>query len=85
MRIAENRPLSDEERRLAEHLLRYAGAAGADAFIPQIDQVIVTGRCPCGCPTMDLSVPIELRVQNPPKDRLIADATGRTDGKWSEQ
>jgi hypothetical protein len=64
-----------------EHLLNYAGVSGAVDFIPQLDQARVTGRCPCGCPTVDLSVPPALRVQNPPTDRLIADATGRADGK----
>jgi hypothetical protein len=79
--IAEDRPLSVDERRVGEHLLRHAGVPGAADFIAQLDQAKVTGRCPCGCPTVDLRVPAEFRVRNPPKDRLIADARGRTDGK----
>lgn len=81
MRIAEDRSLSADERRVWGHLLSHAGVTGAVEFIPQLDQARVTGRCPCGCPTVDLSVPSALRVENPPKERLIADATGRADGK----
>jgi hypothetical protein len=76
-----DRPLTPEECKLAEHLLRYAGVQGAAAFIPQLIQARATGRCSCGCPTVDLSVPSELRVSYPPAKRLIADATGRVNGK----
>jgi hypothetical protein len=76
-----DRPLTLEEFKLAEYLLHYAGAAEAEAFIPQLGHARVTGRCSCGCPTVDLAVPPDLRVSNPPTERLIADAAGRVDGK----
>ena len=77
----EDRPLSSDERLLAEHLLKHAGVPDADTFIPQLDHLRVVGKCSCGCPTVDLAVPSELRVQRPPGERLIADAIGRVNGK----
>jgi hypothetical protein len=79
--LPQDRPLTPEECRLAEHLLRDAGAHGAAAFIPQLARAHVTGQCSCGCPTVYLAVPPDLRVSEPPTDRLLADATGRVDGK----
>lgn len=76
-----DRPLTPEERDLAKYLLCHAAVPGADAFIPQLDHARVTGRCSCGCPTVDLSVPPEMCVSAPPVDRLIADTTGRINGK----
>jgi hypothetical protein len=77
----EDRPLTPEERAIAERLLRCAAPEEALAFIPQLDQARVTGRCSCGCPTVDLTVPPELRVADPPPGRPLADATGRVNGK----
>jgi len=79
--MEEDRPLTAEERTLAERLLRCAALKEALAFIAQLDQARVTGRCSCGCPTVDLTVPPELRVADPPPGRPLADATGRVDGK----
>jgi hypothetical protein len=76
-----DRPLNSDECKLAEHLLRYAGVQEAAAFIPQLARARVTGQCSCGCPTVDLAVPPDLHVPNAPAKRLIADATGRVDGK----
>jgi len=76
-----DRPLTEEELRLADHLLRHAAPPEALAFIPQLAHARVTGYCPCGCPTVDLSVPPEMRVQNPPPERPLADATGRVNEK----
>ena len=81
MTLDEDRPLTAEEKRLAEYLLRHVAPPGAVAFIPQLDHARVTGRCSCGCPTIDLTVPQEFRVPNPPEDRPLADATGRVSGK----
>ena len=77
----EDRPLSDTERSLAERLLRDFSRPEAMAFLPQLSHARVTGRCSCGCPTVDLTVPTEFRVANPPSDRPLADAFGRVDGK----
>jgi hypothetical protein len=79
--LPQDRPLTPEECRLAEHLLRHAGAHGASEFIPQLARARVTGQCSCGCPTVDLAVPPDLDISNPPGERLIAEATGRVDGK----
>jgi hypothetical protein len=79
--LALDRPLTLEECSLAEHFLRHAGLPGAAAFIPQLTHARATGQCSCGCPTVDLAVPPDMRVSDPPKNRLIADATGRVDGK----
>lgn len=77
----EDRPLSVAERAVAERLLREAAPSQAIAFLPQLDHARVTGRCSCGCPTIDLTVSQEFRVPNPPQDRLLADGVGRVNGK----
>jgi hypothetical protein len=79
--IAEDRPMTDEERTIAEYLLRHAGAPEALAFVPQLDSARVIGRCSCGCPTIDLAIPPELRVADAPAERLLADASAKVAGK----
>lgn len=79
--LPEDRPLTSEEKELSEYLLRHAAPAESVAFIPQLDHARVTGKCSCGCPTVDLAVPNEFRVPNPPPGRPLADATGRVGGK----
>lgn len=79
--LSEDRPLSDDEKKVAEHLLRNAAPPEAIAFLPQLEHARVTGKCSCGCPTVDLNVPPEFRVLNPPTDRPLADAMGRVGGK----
>lgn len=79
--LDEDRALTPDEEQLAEYLLRYAAPPEALAFIPQLGHARVTGRCSCGCPTIDLTVAPEFRVLNPPQDRPLADATGRVAGK----
>ena len=79
--LDEDRPLTPEEKQLAEHLLRHVAPPEARTFIPQLEHARVTGRCSCGCPTVDLTVPPEFRVMNPPPDRPLADATGRVANK----
>lgn len=79
--LPEDRPLTAEEKELAEYLLRHAAPPEALAFIPQLDHAHVTGRCPCGCPTVDLVVPPEYRIPSPPENRPLADATGWVNGK----
>lgn len=81
MTLDEDRPLAPEEKGLAEYLLGHVAPPEAVAFIPQLDHARVTGKCSCGCPTIDLAVPHEFRVADPPEDRPLADATGRVDGK----
>ena len=73
--------MSAAERALAERLLRDFAPRGAVAFLPQLDHAQVTGKCSCGCPTVDLAVPTQFRVADPPSERPLADAFGRVDGK----
>jgi hypothetical protein len=79
--LDEDRPLSADEKALAERLLREFAPSEAVVFLPQLDHARVTGRCSCGCPTVDLTVPPEFRVASPCPDRPLADATGRVNGK----
>jgi hypothetical protein len=79
--LGEDRPLSADERALAERLLREFAPPEAAAYLPQLDHARVTGRCRCGCPTVDLMVPSELQVASPCPERPLADAFGRVNGK----
>jgi hypothetical protein len=76
----EDRPLSADERAIAKRLLCELAPREATAFLAQLDHARVTGSCLCGCPTIDLIVPPEHRVIDPPQDRPLADAFGRVDG-----
>ena len=53
--IAEDRPLSDEERSLVRWMLEH-GESHAPPFLPQLEQARVASRCPCGCASVDFSV-----------------------------
>ena len=53
--IPEDRPLTAEERRLAQWMLEHAGPE-AQAFLPQLDRARVVSRCGCGCATLELEV-----------------------------
>lgn len=79
--LDEDRPLSDAEKAIAERLLREAAPSEALAFLPQLDHARVIGRCSCGCPTIDLTVPSGYRVADPPQNRPLADGVGRVNGK----
>jgi hypothetical protein len=79
--LDEDRPLSAHEKGLAERLLREFAPPEAAAFLSQLDHARVTGKCSCGCPTIDLTVPPEFRVENPCPHRPLADAFGRVNGK----
>jgi len=79
--LDEDRPLSADERALVERLLREFSPPEAVVFLPQLDHIRVTGRCSCGCPTVDLTVPPEFRVTSPCPERPLADAMGRVNGK----
>ena len=72
--ITLDRPLSDEEHAIAEWLLRNAEPPALD-FLPQLKVARVTGRCSCGCPTVDLTIPQDL-----PREKYrrspIAEGTG---------
>ncbi|MBK8479212.1 MAG: hypothetical protein IPL39_23910 [Opitutaceae bacterium] len=53
--IAEDRPLTESEKTLLRWLLEHGETRGRD-FLPQIDCARVSGRCGCGCATVDLAV-----------------------------
>jgi hypothetical protein len=51
----ERRPLTDEERNLLGWLLAN-GSPDPEAYLSQIRNVNVVGKCTCGCPTLDLAL-----------------------------
>lgn len=53
--IAEDRPLTESEKSLLRWLLEHGEACGRD-FLPQVDRARVSGRCGCGCATVDLAI-----------------------------
>lgn len=74
-----DRPLSAEERSIAEWLLHNASKHGA-SYLPQLEAARITGQCSCGCPTVDLKISSEtLRAE--PVDNPVGDATGEVNGK----
>jgi hypothetical protein len=79
--LVEDRPLSADERALVGRLLREFAPPEAIVLLPQLDHARVTGRCSCGCPTVDLTVPPEFRAENSCPERPLADAFGRVNGK----
>ena len=56
MDVGANRPLSEDERRLARWLLE-SGNSAAAAFLPQLDAAEATPwRCPCGCASFNFQI-----------------------------
>jgi hypothetical protein len=53
--IPEDRPLSADERLLLRWMLEH-GETHAPAFLSQLADARVVGRCPCGCASIDFSV-----------------------------
>jgi hypothetical protein len=77
--ISADRPLSEQEAAIARWLLLHSDPS-ASSFIPQLDVVRVTGRCGCGCPTVDLRVS-DVTKRAVPQDNPIGEAIGEVDGK----
>jgi hypothetical protein len=73
-RLADERPLSKEERTLLEWLVAH-GMPNAGRYASQIPHVTVVSRCKCGCPTIDLAVD---GIQKLGASELIADFEGRS-------
>lgn len=69
-----NRTLNDEERNLLVHVLRHGGGS-AQSFLGQLEFVRVTGRCDCGCPTINLLVDRAAKTGNA-ESRIIVDLVG---------
>ena len=49
------RPLSEEERVLVRWMLQH-GEPGAERFLDQLDQAVVSGVCGCGCASIDFQI-----------------------------
>jgi hypothetical protein len=73
-----DRPISGEERAIAEWLLLHSEPA-AISFLPQLTGAWVTGQCGCGCPTVDLRIAEGIPPAEP-QDNPIGDAFGEVDG-----
>lgn len=69
-RIAEDRPLSSEERSLIHWLLEH-GEPEARDFLPQLAKARVVARCGCGCASIDLAV--DGRVGTPGPMDILSD------------
>jgi hypothetical protein len=76
--ISLDRPISGEERAIAEWLLIHSKPS-AIPFLPQLDGARVTGLCSCGCPTVDLRV-VEGISPAQTQDNLVGDALGEVNG-----
>jgi hypothetical protein len=75
-----DRPLTSPERAILDFLLT-AEFQGRAALRAQVDHARASGRCPCGCATVDLAVD---RTAAPPaqvSERMVADAMSR-DGEY---
>jgi hypothetical protein len=66
-----NRPLSEQERRLALWMLEN-GIPKAASFIPQLERAEATSwRCPCGCASFNFKVADE--AEAPPGVNILGD------------
>ena len=72
----ERRPLTDEERNLLGWLLAN-GSPDAEAYLSQIGNVNVVGKCTCGCPTLDLALGESEQRKTAPS-LILADFVGTT-------
>jgi len=73
-----DRPLSSEERAIAEWLLLHS-TPPAISFLPQLEGAHVTGQCSCGCATVDLRIAEGIPPAQP-QDNPIGDASGEVNG-----
>jgi hypothetical protein len=74
--IAEERPLSPEERALLSFVLTHTTPEAA-RFLDQLDETVVTGACECGCPTVGLRGPDRANELWPGPNPLV-DLLGKT-------
>lgn len=49
------RPLSEQERDLVRWMLQH-GEPGAERFLDQLDEAVVSGVCGCGCASIDFQI-----------------------------
>jgi hypothetical protein len=78
--IAEDRPLTPEERTLLEWLIEH-GKPEARDFTTQLQGIRVVGRCRCGCPTIDLGVE-GAKEATTGASQILADFVGQTPEGW---
>lgn len=60
MQLASPRRLTEAERRILDVLLS-EDLPDAEELRAQIPHTVVVGRCDCGCPSVYLEVPVEVR------------------------
>jgi hypothetical protein len=77
------RPLSEPERRILTALLEpdFLGAAELRA---QVLRTEVTGKCKCGCPTVDLAVPLDVAASPATTSAGLAPVQGTVDTSESD-
>jgi hypothetical protein len=76
--MAMNRPLTSRERAILDFLLT-AEFEGRGALRAQVDHACVTGRCPCGCATVDLTIDRTVAPPAQVAERMVAEAMSRDD------
>jgi len=78
-RLAEDRPLSQQERTLLNWLIEH-GTPEAQQFATQLESVRVVGHCGCGCPTLDLATD-KATEPTTGASQILADFSGTTPEK----
>jgi hypothetical protein len=71
-----SRPLLENEKILLLWLLQN-GPIRAQSYIPQVEWVVVTGECNCGCPTIDLQIN-GTPINDESKHRVLVDGEGKS-------
>jgi hypothetical protein len=72
------RPITEQEGQLIKWLLEH-GAPGSNQFISQVDSLIVSSKCGCGCPTVNFVRQGEC-VESDNK-HILADYLATVDGR----
>ena len=83
--IPEKRELTAEERALIGWLLEH-GEPGARAFLNQLPDATVVGRCSCGCASIDLAVGGRVGTPGPMNilsDYVYRDSAGHLFGAFA--
>jgi hypothetical protein len=82
--FTESRGLTTDEVRVLRWLLTVGAAiTGTDAeqaaaYLPQIDELRVSGRCDCGCPSIDLALVESTQMPVDDASYTLADVDGRS-------
>lgn len=76
--LPENRPATAQERSLIEWLL-HQGNPGSEGFLQQVESLLVTSKCACGCPTVYFSR--EGEPTHSDAEHILADFLATVDGE----